>query len=229
METADYLRSLPVNLAIRVMNEIPYETLNQMFRDYPDLAASYQKIYDWEINERAKPESPELSKYIQDYEMALINSLSDSNTYWRFHPPGLLSHEMTNAMELHDPNVGGRGIYSMEMLLHLWFGYVMRNQYSNLDGTIQPDKIMNILLADGYRRFGLIPGQSFRRGLLPQLLESHFEPNVNLQLPSEVQNRLFQTSEQLRGNLQPYHNQLATIPTNTFLEQALKFESQGYI
>ena len=214
------LLSSPEDIAIRILNDMPYDILDTIFQRSQELSLMYRPLYELGIR-NSKRIRPQVNIGSND----LLNSLNDINTYFQYHSIGLLSIKVTNFMGL-TFIIDGRAPYTMEMLLNWWFTYLITNGLLVDNGDIQSDRRMDELFEEEYVKLDIIKGSRFRRTLLTEILSYNFETNENIELTQQELQSLFSAAQQLRAFLT--QGQAKLINTNpkpeSFLEQALKYE-----
>lgn len=230
MDLVGLIRSSSEEVAIRILNQLPYSTLDQLFEMNPDLSQRYRALYELGIieytqlgiNNQNQPNPLALR-----IETNLQHSLDNPIIYFQYHPPGLLSAKMTSIMNrLSNITINDQEVYTMEMLLNWWYIFIVINKLLLPNDFIQPNQIMDTLFAADYNQYGLIPGQPFHRSFLQLLLMNHISYDINLELTPDITQFLFQESVNLRTDLAYYRNILEATQgqPSSFLIEAIESE-----
>ena len=222
------IRMAPEDIAIRILNEIPYSELEGLFRENEDLWERYGELYRLGIEEYIKYGDI-------DGEMEIGGGVGEYETmdeYFEKNRLGLLSNEISAIMReynkissiiIGDITVGGRQVYTMEMLLNWWYIYVGMNGLQLEDGNIRSDMIMDALFADEYRKYGISYG-IYSRNYLSMILVNHFTGDIQINADDELLELLYDEALRLREMLGEYTKILNVYePRKTFLESVIEY------
>lgn len=223
------IRKAPEDIAIRILNEIPYSELGNIFRENRDLWERYGELYRLGIEEYRKYGR----ENVYDGEIENSEGWYESREEYFYHNQlGLLSNEISAIMKeyteisslvIGDITVGGRQVYTMDMLLNWWYVYIAMNGLQLEDGNIRSDMVMDALFADEYRKYGISSG-IYSRNYVSMILVNHFTTDIQINADEEQLELLYREAIRLREMLGEYAEILnVPIEERTFLESVIQY------
>ena len=197
------LISLPTEEAIRILNEISYPDLDQLFNVNPALSAKYRPLYENGIREALS--SPVPSPILSP---PMVEQLPVAGIV------GRIPDTILRAMGIRI------NIISMRVLLDWWLLYFLsRGRYFN--GMVNPDEFTNQVLGPYYR--GLSPRVPFQYRYLVHLFLPIFTQVSNVRPVDQVYLRRLE--EILEERLKEFHLS-ATNSVPDFINSVITFDEQ---
>ena len=203
------------NVIIRVLNEIPYQQLDQVFQQYPQLSI-YRPMYQLGIDEsyyyQPNFDITERALYTEEQ---ILNSLSSVDAYRQNHPVGFLSYKLYNTIK-DLPVLDGKPLITMDILLNWWYLYILDHNLLQ-ETTIRTDSLIKYTFD--------IRDDSFPIVMLQEYLAKEISLDPTINVSRDVYQQLFDISSRLRRSLNKYRSKLESIqPEVSYLQHVLSFE-----